>query len=902
MARSSRWLFACAALVVSRDAIAQTRDAMRPDDRAAAGQPQQRAAGGTGDAYSNALRLARMLGDERLVASLLSSRALGPGASQADIAEVVESFEALGDPARARQFLEDRLRRFPNEIETRVQLAELLVRAGDTKSAVVVWKEVERRAGVFGMSTAQAVSYARALARVGDLDEAYRVLKSARPTVSDDAQDFWIDLATLAWERDPAEALLAYRKLWAKKYKAPGVAQRLMTLAHEAGANDEAIAVGIDDFKTNGDASSLLFAANLQSERGEWQAVKRTIALAEANPGPFSKLEEYWLLRGETYSRLGDRKTAIESFKTALALDPGSVVAQQALLWDAIERHDDALLAKYIDAWRGTAMGRPELWSAFAVGLDRLGRTREAIAFYMRQLHAAPGDYLFILEFADALERVQSTRLALRLRRFAIGKLQKDALAALRKPEPTADDRHLVEMTATTARQLSGAAVAERWLRAAMAMKGGGADAEAFAIEWYLADDRTDRARRHLLRAHRKRIETAKWREYRLAIALADEDVRTIADIVAKPDGLEANDRIEGYLALERDDLAGPAIGDALRQNAVDGNPEWRDKLVEIRDRHAPIARAGGTYVYISGLDVYGPDAVVARDVGRARVFFAAAGRRMGTRNASLAMAPVEEGDLGAMVRFTSPRGVTEVGAGFNYQPAERWQPATPLARGSIFDQRLVTSVFGTTIAVVANDKIEDTGLLRVAAVKYEVELGLRADWSRTWFAQIDVHGREDHTRQGHHIGSEVGVSGEAGYKLLTRGPEWDVGLQALAHRRSNVDKLPSDIAPLVPRGVDLSFYLPPSYELVSVVTHLTRGDFLQRYRPDHTAFPRYDCEAAFGILFPDRDFAVHGKCSVSFLVARDGYVSAIGFYNRGIAGIANQTNAEAMLSYTQTF
>lgn len=890
-----------AALLSSTAAAQISPDALRPEDRRG-GQlsiPPSALEG----AYGNALRLARALNDDALVASLLSERALDPGTTQAELTAVVEAFEALGDLRRAASFLKERLRLFPAERETRLQLANLYARAGDAASSVAAWKEIEAKGGT-SLSAGEAEGYARELAAADEASEAYRVLKSTAPRAPPDAKDFWIDLATLAWELDDsAEALVAYRVVCSHRFGGAGAVQRLMQLESDAGAIDEAIAAGLDEFRAEGDTSTLLETARLQQEKGDWKGVMHTLDLGESRAREFAQKQEFWLLRAEAFSRLGNAAMAKQAYGNVLAIDPSSVAAQAALLWDALDRNDDASLRRYIDQWRPFAEGAFELWAPFAVGLDRLGRSSEAIPFFLRHFRAQPTDYLFALEFSDALEHVGNAGLSVRLRRFAVGKLQHDSLQSLEKPNLTLDERQVLEETATTKRLFAGVATGDRWFRAIRTARADTNDVNdvSFALDWYLAEDRIDSARK-LIDSQRRSQDTSTWNKYRLSIALAEDDFAAIHHLLATSSGVDTEQRIDALVTLDRDRLAGAEILDAL-DHRPDDPDVLQERLIQIRDRHEPMLRLGGTYVYIGGLDVYGPLVGGAADLGSARIVYSASAVQMQTPDGSLSLrAPVDEAEAGAMARFTTERGATELGAALNIQPTQSYQGTTPIPKATFFDQRLITDVIGTTVEAVVDDKIEDTSLLRVAALQSRLELGVRADFARNWYISTSVHAREDYSRLFQPIGTETGEEIEGGYKIVTREPEWDIGLQGIAVQRRN-DTLPANVAALVPAGADLALYIPPTYELVSVVTHLTRGDFWQRYRPDKTAFPRYDCEAAFGILFPDLDGAYHLQCSVSALVNRQGgYVSAVAFFNRGVAGIEDQTNAEATVSYTQPF
>jgi hypothetical protein len=861
--------------------------------------PTVKTAPTSSDPYENALRLARALHDDRVVADLLSRRALGAAATRDDVAAVVDALEALAEPERAARFLEERAHRYPDERDTRVLLAELQTRMGRASDAVATWRTLA--AGGGRLSTAEASAFADALAATGDGAGAYAVLKAAAPAAPDDAKDFWADLAALAWEADDApEALLAYRLVWSRRYPLPGAAQRLMTLARNAGSIDEAIHVGLDDYRDSGDVTSLMRAAEIQEEQGAWPDLDRTLALALAHPEDVTRKPEYWLLRGETSAHLADHDGARKAYETALKLVPDSATAQSALLWDALDRADDAALGRYVGAWRAFADVNRELWAPFAVALARLGRAAEAIPFFVRHFREDSRDLLFTLEFADVLERVGNARLALKTRAFALTQLHREALGSLHRESMTADERVLVEETAQAIRARAGAEVGERWLRAVRAAMSGRADERPFFAEWYLDDDRVDAARRELDFAGRW-ADAARWRKYRLSVALADDDLATVRELLASSASVEPDERIEAEIALEQDRAAASSIvsvGDSSDPVADD----WHQKLLDFRDRHRPYVRGGGSYLYINGLDVAGPELSAAHDAGNARLSYTADAERMVAPDRSLQLAaPVDEASVDAQVRLPSRRGVTEIGAGFDYQPAHTYQGATPVARARFFDQRLVTEAVGTTVQAAFDDPIEDTSLLRVAALQSRLQLGVRADFGLRWYASLDLHGREDHTRTFDPIGYEIGEEAEAGFKIVRRDPQWDVGVQAVADQRMNL-ALPGAIAGLVPRGADLGLYVPPTYQLLSVVTHLARGDFSQRYRPELTPFPRYDCEAAAGVLLPDLDAVVHVQCSASVLVSRSGYASAIAFYNRGVAGIADQTNAQLSVTYTQTF
>ena len=389
---------------------------------------------------------------------------------------------------------------------------------------------------------------------------------------------------------------------------------------------------------------------------------------------------------------------------------------------------------------------------------------------------------------------------------------------------------------------------------------------------------------------------------FALQIALAEDDHARIKDLLADPSGLDPGDRIDALLTIERDGPAAAAITEELRTGAGDDrDPVWSRRLEEIEERHAPSFGAAAAYDYVDGLGVYGPDVIAAHDAGPARLLYSAAAREFSVEDGSLVLpgGSTQEIDGFVLARFGDPRGFEEAGAGASYQTS------TPLPRASFVGERLLRGSLGVTWHLGFDEPILDTGLLRLAAAQSIAEVGARYDLGRLAYAELDLHAREDHTRRFVHVANETEEVVEAGVKVLGHAPEWDVGLQALASQRQNVTVLPGDLASLVPaadRTGDLSAYLPPSFQLVALVTHLTRGDFFERYRPDRAAFPRYDCSVAAGLLLPDLDAALELQCAASVRVTSLAHLSATASLERGFFGVADQTNAETRVSFTQSF
>lgn len=565
------------------------------------------------DPAKELLRIAKMKQDDRLLAGFAEARGRStPGLTEKELFVIVDTVEKVGSPDRAIAMLVDRARRFPKDLDARVSLAKMYVRASQSPAAVGVWKKL---AVDLGLTPPLAIEYARVLSATGDHASSLSVLAGIMKQAPEDALDYWRELAQAAWDQDDSPtALVAYRKVWKADPPVPGSSSRLMQLLADAGELDEAIVVAKQALVREKNPAHLLFVARLQIKRGEYGAAKRTLDLADDMRALVASTLEYWMLRAEVLSQLGDRDGARAAHRVALRLDPSAPGVRAALLWDSIDRNDLRTLAVDLKTWAPEALRDREMWGPTAVGLDRIGRSRDAIRFFALQAKEAPNDHLWSLEFADALARVGEEAVATRLRRRAFSGIRGLAASALTRPTTTSaklappaaappaaappaaasakaargapvvasgapvvppspyggndpappasplatplERQKLLETHAFLTQQIQGEPEAERWIRRMLAVGVPSLALEEFAVGWYLQEGSVDRARRHLAKARIFRLERASARRYSLLIAMADDDRAEIERLLEAPNDLSDGEKATAYLRLERDDLA----------------------------------------------------------------------------------------------------------------------------------------------------------------------------------------------------------------------------------------------------------------------------------------------------------------------------------------------------------
>lgn len=893
-ARSAATLLCAAALGAASPARAAEK--AQPPTMASPPPPASHAP----NSRDNVLRLAQLLNDERTVAGLKGARALQASCTEDELLDAVRAYEKLGDPEAAVRVLRQRSARFPEELAARVQLAYLYERMGKPDEAVSVWEASDKADRKSRLTTAMAVAYARSLARLWRLGDAFAVLKAHRPAQGEAAEAYWHDLAAMAWELEDTEtALEAYRFVWAADRRAPNAAIRLMTLAAEAGEQEEAIAVALDGYAAEKNLRYVLFIADAYAKSGNWGAAKRALDLPESKPALVASREDYWLLRADVSTHLGDADGARDAFRAALRANPSSTTTRVALLWDAVDRRDTASVRGYVEAWRSDAPGEPALWGPYAVGLVQLGRAREAVPFFEKRVRASPDDYVIMLEYADTLDQLHQGEIALRLRRHAWKNMRSGLRAQLRTPTPGPADLHLLEQHARISRRLAGAEEGERWFTHAMGASGASPERDDFAIGWYLESDRLEFARRRIATSPwGPSREPPSWASYRLTLASTDDDRAEMGRLLARSRVLGFSERYKAELELERDGAAMDTLRRELARPDSPDEVEAHAAARELIEHHAPGARIGATYAYVDGLDTAGPDVAAGHDLGRARVTYNGFARQMTSPNESLTLsAPVIEADVGALLRFQRPDTSFEIGGGVNYQPDR------PVPRLELHDVRsLLHGRLTTSIDMRVNTFTEDTPFLRLAGVRDELEIGGHLELTPHFYTTAEIVGREDTSRVFRHLGAEVGGSVDLGAHLHRRAPELNVAFRSAVHHRDNVSVIPDGLQGIIPPGsaADIERFMPPSYRMFSLVVQAFHGSFFERQRASRLAFPKYDCEALLGYLSPNNALTGQFRCAASARVSSRGRLSFVGSYMLGVVGIEDATNARATVMYTQ--
>ena len=383
------------------------------------------------DAWQSVLRLAPgLLNDPALIAALQYQLARQPDALR-QLPELVAAWERQGEPKMALHYLERFNRRSPRA-QTLEMMADLADRAADPGIALQAWQRLFEQPGE---ATPTRLLRAATLAMLqGNNAQALNWLELAQPSAasnnSEDENQREIlrltgQLATQ--EQREAQAIRAFTKLSLHELAAEGDFDSLISLL-ENDHPSEAARVASRSWERFGRTRHLMRALNLYAAEQQWAAIGTLLGrFSPTAKAPYNTLAELRrlpdLLRlsAAYYRQAGQLAEARRDIAAALAISPGSNELQTTMLWLLIDSNDAPalrrLLASREPAWRNDA----SMHDALAAAYLALSRPKVALDRYLTpHLDEHNSDFLWLMNYADALDQNQQSDRAWRLRRHLL--------------------------------------------------------------------------------------------------------------------------------------------------------------------------------------------------------------------------------------------------------------------------------------------------------------------------------------------------------------------------------------------------------------------------------------------------------------------------------------------------
>lgn len=306
------------------------------------------------------------------------------------------------------------------QLEIAARLAE---RSGDDAEAHDLYLRLLKN---HGFNSAWLMKIANLYLSKGEFRKAYDLLQKNRSNIDDKDVAYWKAMADLAWQLQlDSDAKRDYRHLAESGNMAREDFSRLIYLLGDT-QQEEKAALAELAYHRFGDRDMLLRALEIYAARGDLEAQKRLFAsVASDRRVNVSDSARFYMMRAQYFQASGELQEARADFRHAAAIAPDDANTGNALLWFMIDAHDLPALREMIARinTRGDQQN-PAYWGALAAAYQALDEYSQAVAYYTRQLKRGGQDFLWLVNYADALEQNQQAGMAARVRRHAWLQLQ----------------------------------------------------------------------------------------------------------------------------------------------------------------------------------------------------------------------------------------------------------------------------------------------------------------------------------------------------------------------------------------------------------------------------------------------------------------------------------------------
>ena len=749
--------------------------------------------GGGEESLLAVLRLAPGLGDYDTLLEAWKRIAADRALDEAQWRALADLFEQAGRPREGIRFFEERYagESAPILLEMAARLAQ---RSGDDEQAHSLYVRLLER---HGFSADRLLKITTLDLQKGHYQQAYDLLQKYRGKVGEKEAAYWKLLADLAWQlqRDDAAAD-AYRRLAAAGNLAREDFSRLIYLLGDS-QQEEAAALAELAYRKFGDREMLLRALEIHAARHDLPAQKRLFeSVAADRNANFSDNARFFLMRAQYHQAIGAFQPARADFRRAAAIAPNDANIVNAMLWFLIDSHDHSALRAMVEETiaRGDHQN-PAYWGVLAAAYQVLDQPARAVAYYTRQLKQGGQDFLWLVNYADALEQDQQAGMAWRVRQHAWLQLRRnppgtavalpfspDMLAAARLAMlayPHDPGLELVRSVLRQDRLVKRDAAADRLTN-------------ELVLGWAISNERYSSARAWLWRRYGLTLSRPLWGDAMAAVA--ENDTERLDRLIAEQaDGMPIYIRNDAARAVDQIRYAQSIVFDGLTVNPNDDEAHLRlsaDTLstaghVNLETRREQFGPLHGIVQSTQVEAPIVPNLRLAVELGR-------------TRQASgdpsvLGNVPPTESVAGIALKMHGSMGDTEIAV----HRRREYGKTTELRATHAMD--IIPGVnlqFGAERHAAATE----SNPLRVFGMRDQIDATLHYAFSKREYLRLQPSFARYYTQNGDFLGSGNNLSWELGYHIRTEYPDWTARLTGTHTRFKRDGSLDlQKNAPLVP-------------------------------------------------------------------------------------------------------
>lgn len=403
------------------------------------------------DAWQSVLRLAPgLFADEALLEALRYELKRKPKDMRL-VQAYIDTAERLAQPKTALAWLAQHNQR-PEILLLQARLAQ---RAGDPQLALKSWKQLLSQPG--WNTTTHALEAASLALLQGQGEQGLAWLEAAQPTDSTDNADnnnYWRLTAQVAdLRQQQALAARAYRQI---VLSGQGSIEDFDGLIRALQIQQplQAAEVAVMAWEQHQQSSHLVLALSLYANRNQWSSMEKLLSLVikeKQSGNPSAAINELFVtpeflrLAGTYYQNEGNVAQARLYYEAGLQVASQSNDMRQALLWLYIDGNDTVALRQLLGQHEPSWSQDTAMHNSLAASYQALSQPQVALDRYLRpRLKTHQRDFLWLMNYADALDQNQDTDKAWRLRRYLLSTEWQQALSNQGTQGTRAQDRATV--------------------------------------------------------------------------------------------------------------------------------------------------------------------------------------------------------------------------------------------------------------------------------------------------------------------------------------------------------------------------------------------------------------------------------------------------------------------------
>ena len=783
-----------------------------------------------------------------------------------------------------------------------VRLAKLEKQTGDLKRARRTWEHIAHK---FGRALDETRARAHLLLDQWRTKEALAELESLphKPAADNtQAADYWNTIGRLAWNLgQKIKARKAYRQLFLTQRINQTGYLRLARAAAETGHVNLAMRVAQSDWQTNGDTKMIIAMLGEAQRLHRPDLTKHLLAMAGQHRKRFAGSADYWQYVGDYAFTQRNFATARQAYLKALSITPGNAGVRSALLYTLAKSDHLKMLRHYLTAWESNGTSDPQLWQAFAMAYSRLGKTRRALPWYKRAVHAQPKNYLLILQYADALQHDHRFELALRMRHYALMKLRPELMHDLKAHGrlPRDETKREARILSAQAKML-GPDEAREWLADALKGRQGkrlsAVDMEML-FSYYLSRRQPAYARYWLLAAERRRLSTKDWQKMTIALSRNNQvKMQNLLTRMSSDSTIGVSDRIN---ALRHLDFHAKALTTALNHShpgvpssaSAEALPRYAAKLY----RRMP--QNYGTHVAmhrISNLDITSESLFLYLSSERWTTHFKLGTRQFNTTRSDFDLHGLADERYGSLaISRRERRGLTKLKLGALETNAKS------IFQANLDQQWKITNRLEGTLFAHYNQPANETGQLRVLGIRDRFGGSFDYKFTARDSATMTAAYSNFYSREGHNKLGDGFILDSSLAHYLVNGKTHSLRIRAFANTEHNrlAARLPASLAARLPRKATVGNVVPRRYTFVGAGISFSRGTPDKKY--PLVSSPRYKLKVDTGYALPGDQLGVSARFEIGTRVLGSDELSlSLGVDETGSKTRQNSYSAEIEYRY----